>query len=203
MTKGALTRTRILDQALVLASRLGLDGLTLGVLAETLGLSKSGLYAHFRSKEALVLAVLEHTKQRFVEHCVPYFEGRTSALDELRAHFAAWLDWIALADLPAGCPILGASFEVEDLDGPTRDYIVTTTRGSRLLLCQRLKRAVDSGELQTDLPIEQVAFEIRGFSLSFHIEHRLLRDKSARKRADAAFESLLARYMPPAIAGEP
>lgn len=194
MSKGELTRARILDQALVLASRLGLEGLTLGVLAESLGLSKSGLYAHFRSKEALILAVLDHTKQRHQEHSAPYFEGKVKGLAQLRAFFAAWLDWIALPGLPAGCPILGASFEVEDVEGPTREYIVKATRASRARLAALLKDATDNGELRDDLPMDQALFELRGISLSFHIEYRLLRDPHARRHAETAFEDLLSRY---------
>lgn len=193
MPKGELTRTRVLDQALVLASRLGLAGLTLGVLADSLGLSKSGLYAHFRSKEALILAVLEHTRTRFAEHADPYFTGKTKGLEELRAFFAAWLDWIASPNLPAGCPILGASFEVEDLDGPARDCVVEVTQASRARQAQLLRRAMSTGELRSDLAIDQVLFELRGISLSFHIEHRLLRNEAARERANTAFEDLIAR----------
>jgi AcrR family transcriptional regulator len=194
VSKGELTRARILDQALVLASRLGLEGLTLGVLADSLELSKSGLYAHFRSKEALILAVLEHTRTRHLEHAKPYFEGKAKGLGELRAHLAAWLDWIALPSLPAGCPILGASFEVEALDGPTHDYIVKITLASRARLAQLLKQAVATRELCADIPIDQVLFEIRGITLSFHIEHRLLRESAARERAETALASLLSRY---------
>lgn len=179
---------------MVLASRLGLEGLSLGVLASSLELSKSGLYAHFRSKDALLLAVLEHTKSRHLEHATPYLVGRTEGLDALRAYLTAWLDWIALPDLPAGCPILGASFEVEALDGPTHDYVVELTRASRARLALFIRRAVQSEELRADTPVEQVEFELRGISLSFHLQHRLLKDPEARARAERAIESLFERY---------
>jgi AcrR family transcriptional regulator len=194
MSKGELTRSRILDQAVVLASRLGLEGLTLGVLADALHLSKSGLYAHFRSKEALILAVLEHTRSRHLEHLSPYLEGKAKGLAEFRAFFASWLDWTALPSLPAGCPILGASFELEDVPGPPRDYVIETMRASRVRLTTMLKAAVANGELDSNLPIDQVLFETRGIVLSFHLEYRLLGEKHARARADHAFEQLLARY---------
>jgi AcrR family transcriptional regulator len=164
------------------------------MLAESLELSKSGLYAHFRSKETLVLAVLEHTKTRHLEHAKPYFDGRAKGLDELRAHLTSWLDWIALPSLPAGCPILGASFELEDTDGPARDFIVHVTRASRERLATLLRRAVETGELGADTPIDDVVFELRGLSLNFHLEHRLLKEKDARTRVDRAIASLLARY---------
>jgi AcrR family transcriptional regulator len=194
VSKGELTRARILDQALVLASRLGLDGLTLGVLAESLGLSKSGLYAHFRSKEALVLAVLEHTLGCYREHARPYLEGKAHGLEELRAYLVAWLDWIASPALPAGCPILGASFELEDQAGPTRDRVVELHEGSRLGLKAMVLRAIAMGELSAELPVEQVLFELRGITLAFHLEYRLVRSPKARPMAEAALASLLDRY---------
>lgn len=202
MSKGELTRARILDQALILASRFGLEGLTLGVLAESLELSKSGLYAHFRSKEALILAVLQHAKDRHLDHAAPYLQGKAKGLAELRAYLTACLDWIALPSLPAGCPILGASFEVEDLDGPTRQCIVDLTRGSRARQAALLKAAIETGELRADLPINQVVFEIRGIHLAFHVELRLLRERAARERAETALESLLSRYLTESASAE-
>jgi AcrR family transcriptional regulator len=194
VSKGELTRSRILDNALILASRLGLEGLTLGVLAESLDLSKSGLYAHFRSKEALILAVLEHTKLRHQQHSAPYFEGKPKGVARLRAYVSAWLDWVALPTLPAGCPILGASFELEAVEGPAREFIVNLTHASRARLAALVRDAIETGELHHDLPIDQISFELRGIALSFHLEHRLLRDENARARAETAFEALLLRY---------
>jgi AcrR family transcriptional regulator len=196
VAKGDLTRARILEQALPLASRLGLDGLTLGVLAEALGLSKSGLYAHFRSKEALLLALLEHTKTRFMVHAASYMEGRARGLSTLRAYLRAWLDWVALPELPAGCPILGASFELEDLEGPPRECILEIQRTSRDALRSMLLAAIEEGELDEAAPVRQIVFELRGMALAFHQELRLMRDPKARALADVAIEGLLSRYPP-------
>jgi AcrR family transcriptional regulator len=194
VAKGDLTRARILDRALLLASRFGLDGLTLGVLADDLGLSKSGLYAHFRSKEALLLAVLEHTRGRYAAHVAGYLEGRAKGLDTLRAYVRAWLDWIALPELPAGCPILGAAFELEDLDGPARAYVLKVQRASRDALEKMLAAAAEAGELSPSAPVRQMVFELRGIALAFHQELRLMRSADARALADAAVEGLLARH---------
>jgi AcrR family transcriptional regulator len=194
VSKGELTRARILDEALVLASRLGLEGLTLGVLAENLGLSKSGLYAHFRSKEALVLAVIDHTKARHLEHSRPYLEGKPPGIEQVRAYFESWLDWTALPSLPAGCPLMGAAFEFEDIEGRARAAIVDTLCNSRNYLANFLKRAIGNHEIAAAAPIEQFLFEMRGIVLSFHIEHRLLHDPMARARAQSAFDALLTRY---------
>ncbi len=195
MSKGEATRTKILDQALLLASRLGFEGLTLGVLAESLGLSKSGLFSHFRSKEALLLSLFDHTRDRFLRHNAPYLVDRAPGLGEFRAAMTAWLDWIALPELPAGCPILGASFELEDLEGPVRDRLVAVTMGSRERIMNMLKRAVEGGELRRDLDVAQAMFDIRGITLSFHLEHRLLRDPLARSHAERAIAQFIERAM--------
>lgn len=198
MGKGEATRAKILDEAIILASRLGLEGLTLGVLAESIGCSKSGLYAHFRSKEALVLAVIEHTKARHWEHARKYMDGKAPGIDQLRAYYKAWLDWTALPSLPAGCPLMGASFEFEDLEGHARDAIVELTHNTRAFLKNLLQQAIANRDLVTETPIDQVLFEMLGIVLAFHLGHRLMREAAARERAEKAFESLLARYQAPA-----
>lgn len=194
MSKGELTRTKILDEAVPLASRLGFEGLTLGVLATSLGLSKSGLYAHFRSKEALVLAVFERTLQRYADHVGPYLEGLPSGLTKLRAYLRAWLDWVSHSELPAGCPILGASFEFEAVEGPARDRLVAIHRLSRHRLFELIREAIQSGELRVETPIEQVEFQIRAIAIGFHYALRFMRDPLARAHADASVEELFARY---------
>ncbi len=193
MSKGDVTRNRILEQALALSSRLGISGLTLGVLAESLELSKSGLFAHFRSKEALILALFDYTRERFLEHSKPYLKGKAEGLAELQASFTAWLDWIALPALPAGCPLMGASFELEDVPGPLRDRVVELTLAARERMAQLLRRAIEKKELSASLDITQTLFEIRGLTLAFHIEHRLLREPRARAHAEKAFEQLILR----------
>ena len=84
----------------------------------------AGLFAHFGSKEALQLAVLEHTRGRFAAHLEPRMRGVAKGVPTLKAFMHAWLDWVASSDLPAGCPILGATFELEVRDGPARDFLV-------------------------------------------------------------------------------
>jgi AcrR family transcriptional regulator len=166
----------------------------LGVLAESLELSKSGLFAHFRSKEALILALFDFAKERFVEHSAPYLKGQGEGLAELRASFTAWLDWISLPTLPAGCPIMGASFELEDVPGPLRDKVVELTHASRQRMVQMIKRAVELKQLSSKTDISQALFDIRGITLAFHLEHRLMNEPKARAHAEKAFEQLLARY---------
>lgn len=194
MSKGDLTRTKILDQAVSLASRWGFEGLTLGVLASSLGLSKSGLYAHFRSKEALILAVLDITLQRHAEHAGPYLHGQAAGMATLRAYLRAWFDWIGHPDLPAGCPILGASFEFETIEGVPRDRLLEIHRMSRERIKTFIRAAVASGELLESTPVEQVEFELRATALALHYSSRFMQDPDARRLAEASVEQLLGRY---------
>lgn len=194
MSKGELTRGRILDAAMRLASGSGLDGLTIGLLSDKLSLSKSGLFAHFGSKEALQLAVLEHTRSCFVEHIRPYIRGTAKGLATLRAYVRGWLDWIASPHLPAGCPILGATFELEARAGATRDYVVDLQRASRERLASMVQDAIAAGELPKATDVAQFVFDLRGITLAFHQELHLADNSNARTHADRAVAALIERY---------
>jgi len=194
MSKGDLTRSRILEEAMHLASRDGLDGLTIGSLSDALSLSKSGLFAHFGSKEALQLAVLEHTRARFGVLLVARMHRVAKGLASLRAFVNAWLDWIALPELPAGCPILGASFELEAHEGSLRDFVVKLQRESRDRMAAIVRDAVDAGELRKAVDVAQIVFELRGITLAFHQELHVMRSPSAREHAERAVCALLERH---------
>jgi AcrR family transcriptional regulator len=196
MSKGEATRSRILDRAMQLASRDGLDGLTIGSLSEELSLSKSGLFAHFGSKEALQLAVLEHTRGRFAAHLKPYLHGIAKGLPMLQAFVQAWLDWVASSDLPAGCPLLGATFELEARDGPAREYLIKVHGDSRLRLTGMIQDAVDAGQLERELDVAQLIFELRGIVLAFHEALHVIRSNQARSRANRAISALVSRHTP-------
>lgn len=194
MSKGAVTRSRILDTAMQLASRSGLDGLTIGSLSEASSLSKSGLFAHFGSKDALQLAVLEHTRDRFVDHLKPRMQGAAKGLPTLTAFMQAWLDWVASSDLPAGCPILGATFELEARDGPARDFLLKLHGDYRARLAGIVQDAIAAGQLGRDTDTAQLSFELRAVVLAFHEEMHVLRSSQARTHANRALALLLGRY---------
>src|SRR5258706_6219006 len=124
LRKGERTRSVILDRAAGLASESGLDGLTIGSLAAATGLSKSGLFAHFGSREELQLAVLERTREKFAEVVFRPALAKPRGLERYRAMFERWLDWTESADLPGGCPLLGAAMEFDDRPGPVRDRVI-------------------------------------------------------------------------------
>jgi len=191
--KGALTRGRILDEAVRIASREGVEGLSIGTLAAALDLSKSGLFAHFGSKEALQIAVLEHTSTRFRESVRPRLEN-LAGLAKLRTLFESWLDWLSSPDLPGGCPILGAAFEMDGKEGPVRDALVRLQATSAESVHRVIQEAVDRGELSPLTDVAQAGFEFRGLTLAYHHASRVMGDPTARRRALKAFEDRIVSW---------
>jgi AcrR family transcriptional regulator len=192
MTKGLDTRERILDRAFRLASRDGLDGLTIGRLAEDLGLSKSGLFAHFGSKEDLLVEVLRAAAVRF-EHVV--VRGALKAprgLPRVRKLFENWLQWVTDPGTPGGCIFVAAAAELDDREGRPRDFLVATQKEFLGALEKAARLAIEQGHLRSDLDCAQFAFEMYAIVLGFNHSKRLLRDPSVEKRARVAFDRLLA-----------
>jgi AcrR family transcriptional regulator len=188
MGKGAETRSRILDEAMKIASRNGLEGLTIGNLAKALSLSKSGLFMHFGSKEALQIAVLEHTFERFGAFVTPSVEAAAPGPDRLRALFQGWLNWIDNPELPGGCPVMGAAFELDDREGAPREFLVSSQRAAQRKIALAFQQVAAPGS-----DLDQLVFEMRAITLAYHYTSRVMRDPKARERADRAFEELLRR----------
>lgn len=192
MRKGERTRGKILDGAWKLATELGLEGLTLGRLADELDLSKSGLFAHFASKENLQVQILDRAAERLAEIVIrPALEVQGGER-RLRTLVDRWLEWPKRARQPGGCIFVAAAAELDDRPGPARDRLVALKREGRATIARVVKRAQDMGELRRDLDPEQVAFEIMGILLTCHESTRLLRDPHALERARAAVDRLLA-----------
>jgi AcrR family transcriptional regulator len=193
-TKGERTRATILDEALKIVSKAGLDGLTIGTLADATGMSKSGLFAHFGSREELLLAVLAHGQTEFTQVVFQPAMARPRGLPRLRAMFVNWLDWTESAELPGGCPMIGGASEFDDRPGPVRDMLAGGQRAWIETLKRAVRQAVEEGQLAADTDPEQIAFEIFGIALVVHHHRRLLGYKKARERALIALDSLLERY---------
>lgn len=189
--KGQETRAQILESALELTSLEGLDAITIGRLAKTVGLSKSGLFAHFNSKEALQHSVLERAADQFISVVVRPALKKDRGLPRLRGMFDNWLRWATSGRLPGGCVFVGAAAELDDRPGPLRDYLVKTQRDWLQTLATAVRLAKAEGHLPDELKPDQVAFEIYGIMLSFHLYSRLLGDSRAKSRARAAFERLI------------
>ena len=191
MTKGLQTRDRILDTAFRLAARDGLDGLSLSGLAGELGMSKSGLFAHFTSKEELQLELLRTASERFVANVmVPSFK-QPRGLPRIKALFENWRRWASDPALPGGCLFVAASAEVDDREGPVRAYVVEQQQALLQAIARAARIAVEQGHFRRDLDVDQFAFELNGIYLSFHHSQRLLRDPAAATKARRACARLV------------
>jgi AcrR family transcriptional regulator len=193
--KGEQTRSAILDEALALASRVGLQGLSIGALASALGMSKSGLFAHFGSKEELQLGTLERAQGRFAQAVFQPAVTQPAGLPRLRALFENWLGWLESGKgVPGGCTMLAAAIEYDDRPGPVREAVLAGQRELRGALAKAVRGAMDSGHLRAGTDPWQIVFEAFGIVLAAHHEQRLLGDARAGARARTAFERLLAHY---------
>ena len=196
MKKGDRTRTLILNDALALAGEVGLEGLSIGSLASRLGLSKSGLFAHFGSKEDLQLATLRHTQERFEQAVFRPALAAPRGLPRLRALFEGWLRWASRTERPGGCVILAASVEYDDRPGTLREALVAGQRELRGALAKAVRLAVEEGHLAAGTDPWQVVFELMGIVLAVHHDRGLLDDPRALDRARTAFERLVADHAP-------
>jgi AcrR family transcriptional regulator len=190
-TKGDLTRDRLLESAMREASTIGLEGLSIGGLARDTDMSKSGVFAHFGSKEELQIAVLGAARDRFIAEVFQPALAHPRGEPRLRALFELWLDWQEGKVTPGGCPILVASYEFDDRPGPVRDEIARLQAELIGMLARAAQLAVESGHLRADVDARQTAYELHGIVLAYHLHHRLLRSPDARARARAALESVL------------
>ncbi len=192
MGKGAVTRERILDQAVRLASRDGLDGLTIGTLSAELGLSKSGLFSHFGSKDELQLQVLQAAVERFEIEVIRPALAAPRGEPRIRALFERWLTWVNALDSPGGCILIAAAVELDDRPGAQRDFLVRAHRARVAALAKAARLAVEAGHFRADFDPEQFAFDFYAITLGYHDSNRLLRDPRAEERARNLFERLLA-----------
>ena len=190
MSKGDDTRRSILDQALDLSSEVGLEALTVGVLAKRVGMSKSGLYAHFDSKEALQCLVLDNAAERFIDVVLAPALKQQRGLPRVKALFELWADWTTNG-LPGGCPFIGAATEFDDRDGPVRDHLVAHLNDLLGALARAAHIAVEEGHFRPDLDVDQFAFEFWAILLAHHHFARLLR-RDAEPRAGKTFSRLVA-----------
>jgi AcrR family transcriptional regulator len=175
-----------------MVSERGLAGMSLGGLAERAGLSKSGLFAHFRSKEELQVELLRAAEEALWREVVEPAMGEPEGLPRLRALVGLWLGWAARSGLPGGCPLYSAAFELDDAGGPVRDYLTESKREWSGMLEGLVREAVALGHLRGDLDAAQFVWELDGIYLAHHVSQRLMRDPDADARANAAFEALVA-----------
>lgn len=191
--KAETTKTRVIAAGLQTLSEGGLSSVTIGRLAEETGLSKSGLFAHFRSREALELALLEETARLALQHVVAPAMLNPEGLPRLMALVGRWFGWSARAGLRGGCPIAAALFELDDMPGAVRDRVVALDAEWRGLLRAQVEQAVGLGHLDAGIEVEQIVWELCGIYLAHHSAMRFNRDPEADRRAQQALVALLVR----------
>jgi len=194
MSKGEATRDRILDRAFLLAGRDGFDGLTIGALADELKMSKSGLFAHFGSKEELQVAVLDLASSRFTERVMlPAFKA-PRGVPRLERIFENWVGWMMDPRMPGGCIFTQAIAELDDHQGRPPDVLTETEKRLQEALSKTAQLAVDEGHFRKDTDPKQIAFELEGIMMTMNMYGRLLKDRKAEERARVAFKRLLSAH---------
>jgi AcrR family transcriptional regulator len=195
--KGIATREVILERAYELAREGGLEGLSIGTVAISAGMSKSGVFAHFGSKEQLQLALLDSVGARFVEFVRTPALREPRGLPRLRKMAEQWCEWSRAHR--SGCVLLSAAVEYDGRrDGAIREHVLRQQAGWRDELRRAIGLAVDVGHLRRDTDKTQLAFEIYSLMLGLHHDAGLFGYDEARHRTELALERLLASYRPDA-----
>ncbi len=202
MRKGEMTRAAILDVALELASRDGLEGLTIGLLADRMNMSKSGVFAHFGSREDLQLEVVKLYHHRFEQEVFYPAMKEPRGLPRLEAMFNRWLKRVSV-EIASGCIYISGAVEYDDRPGPIRDELVAMVRIWQGALVRCAQQAVDCGDLKRETDPQQLVYEMYGLVLAVHHDARFLRLPGAVERAHRGFARLVADYRNPDAAAAP
>ncbi|MGY4830718.1 TetR/AcrR family transcriptional regulator [Sphaerotilaceae bacterium SBD11-9] len=202
LQKGQQTRAAILEAALGLASHMGLEGLSIGALADVMHMSKSGVFAHFGSREELQISVIREYHAKFEEEVFFPALNEERGLPRLRALFERWIKRVSI-ELDSGCIYISGAVEFDDRPGPVRDALVTMVRAWHLALERAIRMSIDEGQLRADTDAQQMLFEIHGHILAVHHDARFLRLPGALDRARVGFERVVAYYATPGQAAPP
>jgi AcrR family transcriptional regulator len=191
VSKGEETRSSVLGKALSLATEVGLEGVTIGKLADHVGMSKSGLFAHFSSKENLQVAILDEAVERFIAFVVTPALRKPRGEPRVRALVERWLDWSKAEFLPGGCIFVTAGVELDDRPGPARDRFVAAQKDWLATLAHAARIAVEEKHFRRDLDCDQVAHEIFSIAYGYHFLRRIHDPKESERRARIAFERII------------
>ena len=193
LLKGQQTKAAIIDAALGLASQIGLEGLSIGALAEITGMSKSGVFAHFGSREELQISVIREYHDRFeAEVFYPAMQA-ARGLPRLQAMFDNWMVQTS-NEIDSGCIYISGAVEFDDRSGPVRDALASSVTSWQAAVRRAVELAQDEGQLTREVDPMQVAFEIHGLILALHYEARFLKVPATTERAREGFARLLERY---------
>ena len=193
LQKGQQTKAAIVDAALGLATQIGLEGLSIGALAEVTQMSKSGVFAHFGSREELQISVIREYHSRFEQEVFYPAMSEPRGLPRLRAIFANWMQRTSV-EIDSGCLYISGAVEFDDRAGPVRDALASSVLTWLAALRRAIQNARELGHLRVDVNDEQVLFEIHGLILALHYEARFLKTPGSIARAHAGFDNILRRY---------
>lgn len=196
MRKGEMTRAAILDVALQLASRDGLEGLTIGVLADRMNMSKSGVFAHFGSREDLQMEVIKLYHQRFEEEVFFPSIQEPRGLPRLVAMYERWVKRVSV-EIASGCIYISGAVEYDDRPGPIREQLVAMVQAWQSALLRGVQQSIECGDLKPDTDAQQMVYEMYGLILALHHDARFLRIPGALERARRGFERLIENYRNP------
>lgn len=191
--KGQLTKATILDAALQLATQVGLEGLSIGAVAEAAGMSKSGVFAHFGSREELQISVIHEYHQRFELEVFHPSMQEARGLPRLKALFDHWMQRTSV-EIDSGCLYISGGAEFDDRPGPVRDALADSVRIWLAAMRRAIVQCKECGHLRADTDEAQMLFGIHGLILALHYEARFLKMPGAIERAHRGFDNLLARY---------
>jgi len=196
--KGQQTRAAILEAALGMASHRGLEGLSIGALAELMQMSKSGVFAHFGSREELQISVIREYHARFEAEVFAPAIREKRGLPRLQALFERWVRRVSV-ELDSGCIYISGAVEFDDRPGPVRDALAEMVRAWQGALRRSIRQTVDESQLAADTDVELMLFEIHGLILALHHDARFLRNPGVLDRARRAFARVLTNHQ---VAGQ-
>lgn len=191
--KGQQTKVAIVDAALGLATQIGLEGLSIGALAEVMHMSKSGVFAHFGSREELQISVIREYHARFEEEVFSPALQQARGLPRLRALFRNWMNRTSV-EIDSGCLFISGAVEFDDRPGPVRDALADSVQTWLAALYRAVVQAKEAGHLRADADERQMAFEIHALILALHYEARFLKNPGSLDRANTGFSNILACY---------
>ena len=193
MHKGQQTKAAIVDAALGLATQIGLEGLSIGALAEVMRMSKSGVFAHFGSREELQISVIREYYTRFEEEVFYPALQYPKGLLRLKALFKNWMNRTSV-EIDSGCLFISGAVEFDDRPGPVRDALAGSVKTWLAAMNRAVVQAKEAGHLAQDVDEHQMAFEIHGLILALHYDARFLKTPGSVARANIGFVNILARY---------
>ena len=202
LLKGQQTKAAIVDAALGLASQIGLEGLSIGALAEITGMSKSGVFAHFGSREELQISVIREYHDRFEREVFYPAMQAARGVPRLQAMFDNWMVQTS-NEIDSGCIYISGAVEFDDRTGPVRDALASSVTSWQAAVRRAVEQVQEEGQMTREVDPMQVAFEIHGLILALHYEARFLKVPGAVERARQGFARILERYRQPAPAPAP